>query len=39
MNRRNFIREMGVAGAVLAFSGYTAIANDRIGKLPNIVYI
>jgi len=30
---------MGIAAAVLAFSGYTAIAKDGKGTLPNIVYI
>lgn len=39
MNRRNFIRSMGIAGAGLAFSGYTSIANNGASNLPNIVYI
>ena len=39
MNQRIFLRSMGIVVAVLAFSGYTAIAKDGTGTLPNIVYI
>jgi len=39
MNRRNFIKTIGVAGASYALSGGSSLLAVGSGKLPNIVFI
>jgi len=39
MNERNYIRSISIVVVILVFSGYTAVAKDGTGTLPNIVYI
>ena len=39
MNRRNFIKTIGVAGASYALSGGSSLLVVGSGKLPNIVFI
>ena len=39
MNRRNFLRSIGIAGAGFAFSGYASVLEAKPNTLPNIVYI
>ena len=44
MNRRQFLKNLGVGAAAMTFSGYTALAQKASagaldGKMPNIVVI
>ncbi|KRP36788.1 MAG: hypothetical protein ABS34_05795, partial [Opitutaceae bacterium BACL24 MAG-120322-bin51] len=39
MNQRNYIRSISIVVVLLVFSGLPAVAKDRTGTLPNIVYI